>query len=79
MQEHQKVNRFPGNPLLNQGMGILSRKNHLGQNLMLFRKKFPSYYDFFPLTWNLPEDYSDLETYHQCRQQGKAQTFIVKP
>ena len=19
-----------------------------------------SYYDFFPLTWNLPEDYSDL-------------------
>lgn len=60
-------------------MGILSRKNNLGLALMQFRKKFPGEYDFFPLTWNLPGDFADLMSYHECRQQGKAQTFIVKP
>ena len=60
-------------------MGILSRKNHLGNGLMQFRKKFPGEYEFFPITWTLPNDYPDLLTYHECRQQGKAQTFIVKP
>ena len=60
-------------------MAILSRKNNLGLSLMQFRRKFPGEYDFFPLTWNLPNDYPDLQAYHECRQQGKAQTFIVKP
>ena len=46
---------------------------------MLFRKKFTLEYDFFPITWNLPAEYKDLQTYHEHRQQGKAQTFIVKP
>ena len=72
MEHHQKINHFPG-------MFNLSRKNMLAKNLMKMRKKAADDYNFFPLTWNLPEDYSDLETYHQCRQQGKAQTFIVKP
>jgi tubulin polyglutamylase TTLL6/13 len=35
-------------------MGILSRKNNLGKNLMLFRRKFPDDYEFFPITWHLP-------------------------
>jgi len=60
-------------------MTILSRKNNLGKSLMAFRKKFPNDYEFFPITWNLPTDYADLLAYHECRQQGKAQTFIVKP
>ena len=72
MQPHQKINHFPG-------MTILSRKNNLGLGLMQFRKKFPGDYDFFPITWSLPGDYADLQAYHECRQQGKAQTFIVKP
>jgi tubulin polyglutamylase TTLL6/13 len=33
MQQHQKINHFPG-------MGILSRKNNLGKSLMSFRYKF---------------------------------------
>lgn len=37
MNQYQKINHFPG-------MGILSRKNNLGKNLMLFRKMFPSDY-----------------------------------
>ena len=60
-------------------MAILSRKNNLGNGLMLFRQRFPGDYDFFPITWSLPNDYADLQAYHDCRQQGKAQTFIVKP
>jgi len=46
------------------GMGILSRKNNLGKNLMLFRRKFPDDYEFFPITWHLPEDFEDLKAYH---------------
>ena len=42
MQSHQKINHFPGFKLYNTGMGILSRKNNLGTNLMHFRKKFPN-------------------------------------
>lgn len=60
-------------------MGILSRKNNLGVGLMQFRKKFLGDYEFFPITWTIPADYADLQAYHECRQQGKAQTFIVKP
>ena len=60
-------------------MAILSRKNNLGMGLMQFRKQFPGDYEFFPITWSLPNEYSDLLAYHECRQQGKAQTFIVKP
>lgn len=60
-------------------MAVLSRKNNLGRNLMAFRRKFPAEYEFFPITWNLPAEYPELLAYHECRQQGKAQTFIVKP
>jgi tubulin polyglutamylase TTLL6/13 len=60
-------------------MAVLSRKNNLGKNLMAFRQKFPEHYDFFPITWSLPSDWSELQAYHDSRQQGKAQTFIVKP
>lgn len=38
---HQKINHFPG-------MFSLSRKNHLGRNLMKMRNKFPYDYKFFP-------------------------------
>lgn len=72
MGTHQKINHFPG-------MGILSRKNNLGTNLMHFRKRFPADYEFFPITWSLPQDYAELLAYHESRQPGKAQTFIVKP
>lgn len=39
-------------------MGILSRKNNLGNNLMKFRRKFGSDYEFFPITWHLPFDFN---------------------
>lgn len=72
MHQGQKINHFPG-------MEILSRKNNLGKALMAFRNKFPEEYDFFPNTWMLPGDFQELKQYHDHRQSGKAQTFIVKP
>lgn len=72
MHQGQKINHFPG-------MEILSRKNNLGKALMAFRNRFPQEYDFFPHTWMLPNDFQDLKHYHDNRQSGKAQTFIVKP
>jgi tubulin polyglutamylase TTLL6/13 len=72
MHQGQKINHFPG-------MEILSRKNNLGNALMAFRTRFPEDYDFFPNTWMLPADFQELKEYHDTRQSGKAQTFIVKP
>lgn len=34
MNQYQKVNHFPGSTYNYIGMGILSRKNNLGKNLM---------------------------------------------
>lgn len=64
MQSHQKINHFPGISHRYKGMAILSRKNNLGNALMQFRKRFPGEYDFFPITWSLPNDYPDLLAYH---------------
>ncbi|CAD8154125.1 unnamed protein product [Paramecium pentaurelia] len=69
MQPHQKINHFPG-------MFSLSRKNHLGRNLMKMKKEFPYEYKFFPLTWLLPTDYGEFRNQFT---KGKIKTFIVKP
>ena len=64
MNSNQKINHIPGKFYVISGMGILSRKNNLGRNLMLFRRKFPSDYEFFPITWHLPAEFSELQAYH---------------
>jgi tubulin polyglutamylase TTLL6/13 len=56
-------------------MFSLSRKNNLAILLMKMRKNFPSY-DFFPPTWVLPADSTELRyqiSQKQCR------VLIVKP
>lgn len=61
MGQHQKVNHIPGTMILTDlAMEVLARKNALGRNLMLFRRKFMLEYDFFPITWNMPNDYPEL-------------------
>ena len=42
-------------------MCALSRKNNLGKHLMKMKRKLQSDYDFFPETWMLPCDASDLK------------------
>ena len=46
---------------------------------MKLRSREPKEYGFFPMTFNLPNDYLELKCYNMNRKQGKAQTFIVKP
>jgi tubulin polyglutamylase TTLL6/13 len=69
MQEHQRINHFPG-------MYSLARKNHLGKNLMRMRKHFPDNFKFFPPTWLLPSELSDFRAQFTKK---KNRTFIVKP
>lgn len=54
MKPHQKINHFPG-------MFTLSRKNYLARNLGKMSKVFPDDYNFFPQTWILPSEYSELK------------------
>ena len=68
MKSHQKANHYPG-------MYALSRKNHLGRNLM---KIFPKDYRFFPRTWLLP--YESVDFGNNFNRRGKShKAFIVKP
>jgi tubulin polyglutamylase TTLL6/13 len=53
MQLYQKVSHFPG-------IHVLSRKNLLGLSFMDMAKRAPEHYDFFPRTWLLPAQYSEL-------------------
>lgn len=41
-------------------MYCIARKNYLGKNLNKMSKQFPEEYDFYPKTWMLPTDISDL-------------------
>eukprot|EP00826_Nyctotherus_ovalis_P050109 TRINITY_DN6108_c0_g3_i1.p1 TRINITY_DN6108_c0_g3~~TRINITY_DN6108_c0_g3_i1.p1 ORF type:complete len:455 (-),score=91.37 TRINITY_DN6108_c0_g3_i1:247-1611(-) len=69
MKLYQKVNHFPS-------MSCLARKNNLGRNLMRMHKYFPKDYNFFPLTWVMPTDYTDFKTSHA---QHHTNVYIVKP
>jgi len=51
MHFFQKINYYPG-------IYSIARKNLLGFNLMNMKNKFPEDYNFFPLTWMLPQQYS---------------------
>jgi tubulin polyglutamylase TTLL6/13 len=71
MKSHQKANHYPG-------MYALSRKNHLGRNLMKMMKHFPHEYRFFPRTWLLPYEMVDFK--NNFNRRGKShKAFIVKP
>jgi len=68
-KSHQRVNHFPG-------IYIISRKDHLGKNLKSMKQLFPNSYNFFPPTWVLPKDLSDLKLQFN---EKRAKTFICKP
>lgn len=70
MKPFQKINHFPG-------MYALARKNYLAKNLNRIRKVFPKDYNFFPRTWLIPAEYSDLVMQFNGKKQNKV--FIVKP
>ena len=47
MKSFQKINHFPG-------MYNIAKKNFLAKNLNKMRRTFPSEYNFYPRTWQLP-------------------------
>lgn len=69
LKQHQKINHFPS-------MTSLGRKNQLSRNLTRLRKIFPKDYNFFPRTWNIPTDISDLRRKFHGKHRGM---LIVKP
>ncbi|CAG9335546.1 unnamed protein product [Blepharisma stoltei] len=69
MKIYQKINHFPG-------MYALTRKNHLAKNLNRMRKQLPEVYNYYPKTWLVPAELSDLRLYSS---KEKNQVFIVKP
>jgi tubulin polyglutamylase TTLL6/13 len=69
MKLYQKINHFPG-------MYALARKNYLAKNLNRLRKVFPKDFAFFPKTWLIPAEYSDLVMQSNSK---KKKVFIVKP
>ena len=69
MKLYQKINHFPG-------MYVLARKNYLAKNLNRLRKVFPKEFSFFPKTWLIPAEYSDLVLQFNSK---KKKVFIVKP
>jgi tubulin polyglutamylase TTLL6/13 len=80
MEQHQKINHFPGTSANDEGMSNLSRKNLLARNLQKMQDEFSDDYDFFPKTWMLPYDYQKLRNYmSELRRQNITKTFIVKP
>jgi tubulin polyglutamylase TTLL6/13 len=44
-------------------MYSLARKNWLAKGLMKMRKRYAEEYSFFPLTWLLPTEMSELKAY----------------
>ncbi len=67
MRPYQRVNHYPV-------MYCVSRKNHLGRNLMRMRKVLPKEYNFFPQTWLLPVEWAEFRP-----EFVKGRTFIFKP
>ena len=73
IQPWQTINHFPGMP-------NIARKNRMGQNLNRMLKLFPREYSFYPRTWVLPGELSDLRA--QFDSQGNSlgnKIYIIKP
>lgn len=74
MKPFQKINHFPG-------MYSIARKNNLAKNLNRLHKVHPKDYNFFPKTWLIPAEYSDLLLQFDSKKskKNKKKVFIVKP
>ena len=57
-------------------MVAISRKNQLARNLTRMKKAFPKEYNFFPQTWLLPSEYTELRKKFGSNRKT---VFIVKP
>jgi tubulin polyglutamylase TTLL6/13 len=61
MKSYQKVNHFPA-------MYQIARKTFLAKNLKRMRKLFPNEFKFFPRSWCVPAEISELRQYFYNKQ-----------
>jgi hypothetical protein len=61
MKSYQKVNHFPA-------MYQIARKTFLAKNLKRMRKLFPNEFKFFPRSWCIPAELSELRQYFYNKQ-----------
>ena len=58
----------------------ITKKAFLAKNLKRMKQSFPEDYNFFPMTWCLPSEYSTLRFYFQRLQdKGENELMIIKP
>ena len=62
---HQRINHFPG-------MHVLFKKTSLAHTLKAMQSALPTIYNFFPRSWVMPADFSQLK-------KDAPRTVIVKP
>lgn len=65
------VNRIPG-------MEYIARKRPLAETLKLMHRYYPEYFEIFPKTFLLPDEYSALEVHMEKKKKIK-KYYIVKP
>ncbi|KAL0216740.1 hypothetical protein P9112_008924 [Eukaryota sp. TZLM1-RC] len=70
LNPYQCVNHFPG-------MSEIARKDNLARNLTRMHKLHPEEYDFFPLTWVIPQEIIEFRNY--LSKKKTRSTFISKP
>ncbi|XP_035217653.1 tubulin polyglutamylase TTLL6-like, partial [Stegodyphus dumicola] len=70
MKAYQRINHFPG-------MSEICKKDLLANNLKRMKKIMPGIFNFFPLTFCLPDELRIL--YDYCRGRRKPDFFIIKP
>ena len=67
----QKTNHFPGST-------VLGRKDLLWNSINKLRFKFPRDYNITPLSFNLLEDYEEMQS-DRALSANKTQLYIIKP
>ncbi|XP_054707091.1 tubulin polyglutamylase ttll6-like [Uloborus diversus] len=71
MKPFQRINHFPG-------MSEICKKDLLAKNMRRMKSLLPEHYNFFPLTYCLPDEFLKLTQYMQ-RQKHLSDVFIIKP
>lgn len=74
LQEYQRVNKIPS-------MHFLCFKSTLFSELNRMRSLFPDYFEFYPHTYLLPDDFPALMREHTfvCGRTATAPTWVIKP
>lgn len=71
---YQRVNKIPC-------LDFLCYKSTLFEELNLMRKDFPSYFEFYPHTYLLPDSFPEFQREHSfiCSRTATAPVWVIKP